>query len=159
MKNTIKLSMLTLAIPCLLTARIVMAEPSDTAVDKPKPASVEPKKCDHREGKEKRLEALKTDLKLDAAQEAAWTEWAGKIKGNNKDREENRKMVESWASLPVPDRMEKMLAFSKEHIARQEELLAATKTFYATLSPEQRKTFDKEFDFEHHGSPGKHWKK
>jgi hypothetical protein len=33
--------------------------------------------------------------------------------------------------------MEKMLAFSKEHIARQEARLAATKTFYATLSPEQ----------------------
>jgi Spy/CpxP family protein refolding chaperone len=55
--------------------------------------------------------------------------------------------------------MEKMLAFSKEHIARQEARLAATKTFYATLSPEQRQAFDKGFNFEHHGRFGKHWKK
>lgn len=160
MKNTIKLSILTLAIPCLLTARISMAEPAETtAVDKSKPASVEPKKCDRWKGEAKRLDALKTDLKLNVTQEAAWTEWAGKIKGNSKDWEEKRKNVESWASLPVPDRMEKMLAFSKEHIARQEERLAATKTFYAVLSPEQRKTFDKEFTFEHHERLGKHWKK
>jgi protein CpxP len=55
--------------------------------------------------------------------------------------------------------MEKMLAVSKEHLARQEACLAATKMFYATLSPEQRKIFDKGFHFEHHGHFGKDWKK
>jgi periplasmic protein CpxP/Spy len=159
MKKTIQISMLTLAIPCLLTARIAMAEPADTAVDKPKPASVEPKKCDYWKGKEKRLETLKSDLKLTANQETAWTEWVGKIKGDSKGWETKRKEVESWSNLPVPVRMEKMLAFSKEHIATQEAHLEATKIFYATLSLDQRKTFDKEFDFEHHGSLGKHWKK
>ncbi|MEI7995834.1 MAG: Spy/CpxP family protein refolding chaperone [Methylococcaceae bacterium] len=55
----------------------------------------------------------------------------------------------------MPDRMEKMLAFPQEHIARQELRLAATKTFYSTLTPEQRKIFDKDFNFEHHGHFGK----
>jgi periplasmic protein CpxP/Spy len=159
MKNIIQLSMLTLAIPSLLTASIAMAEPADTTAEKQKPASVEPKKCDYWKGEEKRLESLKADLKLTANQEAAWTEWAGKIKADKKGWETKRKEVESWSNLPVPVRMEKMLAFSKEHIATQEAHLEATKIFYAKLSLDQRKIFDKEFNFEHHDRPGKHWKK
>jgi protein CpxP len=144
MKHTTKIATLTLVISGLLAGRNVLAEPADTAaLVNAKPASEEPKKCDRWEDREKRLEALKTDLKLHANQESAWTEWVGKIKGDHKNWEEQRKNVESWANLPALDRMEKMLAFSKEHIAKQEARLAATKTFYATLSPEQRQIFDK----------------
>ena len=160
MKHITRSTLLTLAISGLLLGQNVLAEPADaTALVKAKPASEEPKKCDRWEEKEKRLETLKTDLKLNASQETAWTEWVSKIKGDHKSWEEKRKDVESWASLPAIDRMEKMLAFSKEHIARQEVRLAATKTFYATLSPEQRLVFDKEFKFEDHDRFGKHWKK
>lgn len=160
MKQTTRIAILTLAISGLLAGRNVLAEPVDTAAPgKPKPAREEPKKCDRCEGEEKRLETLKSDLKLNANQEAAWTEWVGKMKGDHAGWEEKRKNEESWASLPAPERMEKMLAFSKEHIARQEVRLAATKAFYATLSPEQRKTFDKDFNFEHHGRFGKGGKK
>lgn len=156
MKHTTRISILTLIISSLLGSQIVLAEAVDTAAPgKPKPSSEQPKKCDRWEGEEKRLETLKSDLKLNTNQEAAWNEWAGKIKGDHAGWEEKRKNEESWASLPAPDRMEKILAFSKEHIARQEARLAATKIFYATLSPEQRHTFDKEFNFEHHGHFGK----
>jgi len=160
MKHITRSALLTLAISGLLLGQNVLAEPADaTALVKAKPASEEPKKCDRWEEKEKRLETLKTDLKLNASQETAWTEWVSKIKGDHKSWEEKRKDVESWASLPAIDRMEKMLTFSKEHIARQEVRLTATKTFYATLSPEQRQIFDKEFKFEDHDRFGKHWKK
>lgn len=160
MKHATRIAMLTLAISGLLIGRNVLAEPADTAAfGNTKPSSEQPKKCDRWEGEEKHLETLKSDLKLNATQEAAWTEWAGKIKGDHAGEEMKRKNVESWASLPALDRMEKMLAFSKEHIARQEVRLAATKTFYATLSPEQRQTFDKEFNFEHHSRSGKGGKK
>ena len=152
MKHTTRIALLTFAISSLFVGRNVLAEPLNAAVlGKPKPVNEQPKKCDRWEGEEKRLETLKSDLKLNANQEAAWTEWVGKIKGDHAGWEERRKNEESWANLPAPDRMEKMLAFSKEHIAKQEMHLAATKTFYATLSPEQRKTFDKDFNFEHHG--------
>jgi hypothetical protein len=58
-----------------------LAEPADIAVPgKPKPASKQPKKCDRCE----RLETFKSDLKLNANQEAAWTEWVGKIKGDRR---------------------------------------------------------------------------
>ena len=160
MKHITRSTLLTLAISGLLLGQNVLAEPADaTALVKAKPASEEPKKCDRWEEKEKRLETLKTDLKLNASQETAWTEWVSKIKGDHKSWEEKRKDVESWASLPAIDRMEKMLTFSKEHIAGQEVRLTATKTFYATLSPEQRQVFDKDFKFEDHDRFGKHWKK
>ena len=157
MKHTANIVILTLTISGLLVGRNVLAEPAGVATTpgKAESAGVEPKKCDRREGKEKYLETLKADLKLNANQEAAWTEWVGKIKEDHKGWEEKRKNAESWPSLSALERMEKMLAFSKEHIARQEARLAATKTFYATLSPEQRQTFDKGFNFEHHGRSGK----
>jgi hypothetical protein len=159
MKHTTRIAVLTLAISGLFAGRNVLAEPADAAANiNPKPVSAEPKKCDREQGKEKRLEALKTDLKLSASQEAAWTEWVGKIKGDHKDWKASHENAESWANLPAPERMEKMLAFSKEHIAKQEERLAATKVFYATLSPEQRLILDKGFQFEHHGRFGKHSK-
>ena len=156
MKHTNRIALLTFAISSLFVGRNIFAEPFDAAIlGKPKPANEQPKKCDRWEGEEKRLETLKSDLKLKPDQEAAWTEWAGKIKGDHASWEEKHKNEQSWASLPVPDRMEKMLAFSRGHIARQEVRLAATKIFYATLTPEQRKIFDKGFNFEHHGHFGK----
>lgn len=156
----IRIALLTLVISGLLASQNVLAEPADvTATAKPKTISEETKKCDRWEGHEKRLETLKSDLKLNANQETAWTKWADKLKEDRNGWEERRKNAESWASLPAPERMEKMLTFSKEHIAKEEARLAATKTFYATLSPEQRLTFDKGFNFAHHGRFGKHWKK
>lgn len=110
---------------------------------------------DRAEVVEKRLETLHKDLKLNASQEAAWTEWSGKIKAGRPAWKERHKEFESWAKLPVPERMEKMLALSKEHVSRLEERLAATKAFYATLTPEQRQTFDKDFALGRHGGPGK----
>ena len=102
---------------------------------------------------------LKADLRLNPNQDAAWTVWVGKLNGDRNGWEEKRKAFQSWESLPVPDRMEQMLAFSKARIAKQEARLAATKVFYAMLSPEQRQTFDKEFKFGHHGGFGRHWMK
>ena len=160
MKHTSKIAILMLSVPFLLASRQVLAEPGDDAPapGKQGPASGGPKKCDRWEEKAKRLETLKSDLKLTASQEAGWTEWTDKMKGDGKGWEEKRKNEESWASLPAPERMEKMLAFSKEHIAKQEARLAATKAFYATLSPEQRTSFDKGFSLGHHGGFGKRGK-
>ena len=160
MKHLTQSTLLTLALSGLLAEQCVLAEPTDVVTAaKPRPTSVELKKCDRGEDKEQRLETLKANLKLNANQEVAWTEWVTKIEGDRKGWEERRKNEESWAGLPAPERMEKMLSFSKEHIARQEARLAATKTFYALLSPEQRVIFDKDFNFEHHGRLGKHQKK
>ena len=107
----------------------------------------------------KKIEALHGALKLAPAQEAAWNEWAGKMKPDEAGRKARRH--EGWANLTAIERMEKKLEFGKERQTKLEARLAATKTFYATLGEEQRKVFDKEFVFhgrghgEGHGRGGK----
>ena len=74
MKYTTRIALLTFAISSLFVGRNVLAESSDASVlGKPKPVNEIPKKCERWEGEEKRLETLKSDLKLKPDQEAAWT--------------------------------------------------------------------------------------
>ena len=155
MKHHTKLALIaasTLAVAAGGFARAEQTPPSPASEQEGYQGGAE---CDRAEGMEKRLETLHKDLKLSPSQEAAWTEWSGKIKAGRPAWKERHKEFESWAKLPVPERIEKMLALSKEHVSKLEERLAATKAFYATLTPEQRQIFDKEFGFGRHGGPGK----
>jgi periplasmic protein CpxP/Spy len=97
----------------------------------------------------KHLADLKAKLKITAAQETAWNTFADSMKppmdmmGKHPDRTEMEK-------LSTPERIDKMRALHKEHMATMEAAMDkradATKAFYTTLSPEQQKTFDVEFD-------------
>lgn len=91
---------------------------------------------------EARLEKLHKDLKLSADQEAAWKTFADKF---NKKPDWQRPDRDALAKLTAPERLEKMLEMSKQHQALMSERLEAMKTFYATLTPEQKKTFDEHF--------------
>ena len=84
---------------------------------------------------------LHDKLKLTAAQEPAWTAFkaANAPKKPNGDWKAKR---EAFARLSAPERMEQWIAMSKERIAGQESRLASLKTFYAVLTPEQKKVFD-----------------
>lgn len=87
----------------------------------------------------KRQAALHDALKLSANQEAAWTAFVNASKpGAHPARGERAE----WKSLTTPQRLEKQLAFSRERTARMEQRLAAVNSFYAVLTPEQKKTFD-----------------
>jgi periplasmic protein CpxP/Spy len=92
----------------------------------------------------KHLNDLKAKLKLTASQEAAWNTFATAMKppadmGKRPDRAEMEK-------LTTPERLDKMRAMHKERMAVMEAAMdkrtEATKVFYATLTPEQQKTFD-----------------
>lgn len=48
----------------------------------------------------------------------------------------------AWKAMPVPERMEQRLAMARQRVDMMQARLAATATFYATLSPEQKKLFD-----------------
>lgn len=94
----------------------------------------------------KHLSDLKAKLKITASQEAAWNTFADSMKppadmGKRPDRAEMDK-------LTTPERIDKMRAMHKERMATMEAAMdkraEATKTFYAALSPEQKKTFDAE---------------
>ena len=91
--------------------------------------------------------ALHDKLKLTAAQEPAWNAFvaasAPKLHAARPDRA-------ALAQLSAPERAEKRLEMRKQMIAQHETHLAALKTFYAQLTPEQQKTFD-EATKRHHG--------
>lgn len=100
---------------------------------------------------EKRAEAhrakLHDALKLSADQETAWKAFAEKTKP------QPRPARPDWAEsskLSTPDRMEKMLSVMREGVNRMSARVAAVKTFYAKLTPDQQKTFDAEYMPKHH---------
>lgn len=94
-----------------------------------------------------RLGDFKAKLKITPAQEGAWTTFVAAMKpgaemmGKRPDRAEMEK-------LPLPERIDKMRTLRKEHMAAMEGNMdkrdEAIKTFYAVLTPEQKKIADAE---------------
>ena len=65
---------------------------------------------------------------------------------------------EDWAELSkltTPERLDHMLARTKEREEQTEKRVQATKEFYSQLTPTQQKTFDTSFQHrEHYGHEG-----
>jgi len=95
-----------------------------------------------KESFEKRQSALHDKLKLNANQEGAWNAYLAKVRPADMPKRPDRAEIDK---LPAPDRMEKMLGFMKEGEKRMADRVAATKEFYAVLTPEQQKVFNDEF--------------
>ncbi|CAL1240356.1 Spy/CpxP family protein refolding chaperone [Candidatus Methylocalor cossyra] len=91
---------------------------------------------------QERLNQLHQELKLNADQETAWKTWFDRVQQARAEHKASRPDFEALRKLSAPERLEKFIEASKARQATLEGVLAATKTFYATLSPEQRKTFD-----------------
>jgi len=90
---------------------------------------------------EKHMASLHSALKLGTSQEANWTEFSGKMKPAEMQMHEHQ----DWAKLSTPDRLDRMLDGMKLHEKSMTEHVAAVKTFYDTLTADQKKTFDSEF--------------
>jgi protein CpxP len=109
----------------------------------------------------KRSAELKAKLKITAAQESAWTAFTTSMKPPAPKARPDINQ-EELAKLPTPERLDKMKALRTEHAtsrtSEMEQRDQAVKTFYATLTPEQKKVFDGEFAKmkNHHGGPDKH---
>lgn len=107
-----------------------------------------------RERMEKRQAELRAKLNLNANQDTAWKIYVARMRPADMLQRPDRTEMET---LSVPERMEKRLAFMKQAEQRMTERLAATRDFYAVLSPEQQKIFNDEFKghgrHRHHGGP------
>ena len=103
---------------------------------------------------------LHDSLKLSAQQQPAWDAFVASMAPPNKGERTGRPDRAAWASLTAPQRMEKQIAMQKERTARMEARLSALNSFYAQLTPEQRKTFDEQAKHRkgprHHGHHGHH---
>ena len=105
----------------------------------------------------KRQAELQDKLNLNASQQSAWNLHTAAITPSGTWKRPDRA---AWQNLSAPERMEKQLAMMLEKQARMTSRLAATKTFYATLSPEQQKIFnDNSMRGQRHGHHHGHGKK
>ena len=87
----------------------------------------------------KRQADLKAQLKLTAAQEPAWNAFTSAIQPPSNWKRPDRA---EFAKLTTPERIDKMKSLRAERNARMDQRADATKTFYAALTPDQKKTFD-----------------
>ncbi len=102
---------------------------------------------------EKRQSELHDKLKLNANQEGAWKAYLEKMRPTDLPNPPDRAEI---AKLSAPERMEKMLGFMREREKRMTEHVAATKAFYAVLTPEQQKIFNEAFSAGHRRHGGSH---
>jgi periplasmic protein CpxP/Spy len=90
---------------------------------------------------ERRLGQLKQKMQITTAQEGAWNAWAATVKPGPKAQRPNR---EEFAALSTPERIDRLRAARAQRDAEMDRRFDATKTFYATLTPEQKQVFDAE---------------
>ena len=116
----------------------------------PSPTASGPARQERREGFDparmqermaERQARLKQKLGITAAQEGAWAGWTAAIQPPANWKRPDRAEFER---LTTPERIDRMRALRTERMARMDQRADATKTFYAALSPEQKKTFDNE---------------
>ena len=101
----------------------------------------------------KRMGMLKQKLQITPAQEGAWNTYVAALKPTQFNRPERGE----FEKLTTPERIDRMRAMRAQHIAEMDKRADATKTFYAALSPEQKKVFDTESSrFGHRGGRGGH---
>lgn len=116
------------------------------------PTLAEPANCGPMDGwgrfHEQRMERIEQHqkklhdaLKLKPDQEGAWQKFTESMRNPARPERGNR---EEWAKLTTPERAEKMLDHAKQRQERMAEHVAALKTFYAVLTPEQKKIFDEQ---------------
>lgn len=91
---------------------------------------------------------LKVRLKITPAQEAAWTSYTAAMQppARSGARPDRAAVRAELAKLSTPERIDKMHALRTGRMAEMTAAMdkrgAATKTFYATLSAEQKKVLD-----------------
>ncbi|MBO9514106.1 MAG: Spy/CpxP family protein refolding chaperone [Variovorax sp.] len=90
------------------------------------------------------LAALKEKLKLTPAQEGAWNNFAQAQQMPPAPAEGPRMNRDEFAKLTTPQRLDLMEKRQAERSAMFAKRADATRSFYATLTPEQQKTFDAE---------------
>lgn len=93
-----------------------------------------------RQHMQQKVEQLKAALQLTQAQQADWARYEGALESTRPTRAPMERA--DWAKLTTPERIDRMRELRAERNARAERRAEATKAFYATLTPEQQKTFD-----------------
>lgn len=103
-----------------------------------------------------RLAALKAKLAITPAQEGAWTAFASTMTPPAQPPARPDRVA--FEKMTTPERIDRLQALRAERQAKMDQRAAATKTFYAALTAEQKKQFDAESLrlLSRHGHGGRH---
>ena len=104
------------------------------------PAKAQERHARMQERMNQRLAEFKQKLQLTPGQENAWTSYADALKPAQFNRPDHAE----FAKLSTPERIDRMRAARATRMAEMDRRGEATKTFYAVLTPEQKKVFDAE---------------
>ena len=88
---------------------------------------------------DQRMAELKSQLQLRDEQEGAWTQFVQAMRPAVPPQRPDREAI---MKLPTPERIDQMRAMRQQQMARMDQRADATKAFYASLTPEQKKRFD-----------------
>lgn len=173
-RSTIVTAMLTaLALPAMAQSTAAATAAPAATQTQAAPGQPHQRAAQRQARMEKRMQALKASLQLNASQEAAWNSYVAAIKPQPHHEGERPAHADkqALAAMTTPERLDAMQAMhNQRHAAmqaRMEQRSQATKTFYAALNPAQQKTFDAETlkmhegrrgHGRHHGEPRGHGK-
>ena len=90
----------------------------------------------------RRLNDLKQQLQITAAQEGAWNNWTQSMRPAA-NRPQRPNFVE-MARMTTPQRIDRMRELRNQRNAEHDRRADATKAFYAQLSAQQQKVFDEQ---------------
>ena len=110
----------------------------------------------HQQRMAERQAHLKTMLSITAEQEPAWNAFVARTTPEPRvDRSGER---QAMAQLTTPERLDKMQARQAERAAAMSSRIAATRSFYSALTPDQQKRFDSQAQaqLQRTGMQGKH---
>ena len=155
-----------LAAPLAL-ATASLAQPSSPPG--PPPAGEMRQRPDPAEMRAHMTDHLRAILQLQPGQDGALNAFLDALKPPAGDHDRMRGEREAAEPMTTPERLDKMLARMDERRGRFAQIAAATKTFYAQLSPAQQRAFDAlpmgqgmgHGDMEHHemdGGPDGGWR-
>lgn len=91
---------------------------------------------------ELRLEQLRGDLGLAPEQQGAWKSYADRITAYADDISRERDRVQSDAPANSLAQIDRAVDLARNHLTALEDIAAAAKTLYGTLTAEQKKTAD-----------------
>jgi periplasmic protein CpxP/Spy len=118
------------------------------------PAKMQERMARMRERMARHMAEFKQKLQLSPGQEAAWNNFMAALNPANPNA--HRIDRAELAKLPTPERNDRMRAQRAERNAEMDKRADATKTFYASLTPEQKKAFDAETVKRGRHGPGGH---
>lgn len=139
---------------CSAVALPALAQPAPPAAPATAPASAQPaprtgmdqlhatQRAESRQLRAKHhAERLKAQLQITPAQEPAWNAFNAAMQppAGQPPRFDRG----AFANLSTPERLDRMRALRTQRAAEQDKRADAIKTFYAALTPEQKKVFDK----------------